>query len=190
MVAIFERARTSAVWQFFRVLVRADRVLAIMWWTFVVLRSALPAAFVLAMGATVTAVQHHHSLLWPLTEIGISFIAMQAVGPVHDALSSNLGAKVSVHLHDRLMHACARPPGLGHLEHPALADDLSAARDLDLGLTCPSIIVSMPHIGSGFALFGGGVAQALLLFGGGVAQALLLFGGGVAQALLLFGYRC
>ena len=63
------------------------------------------------------------------------------------------------------MRACVGPPGLGHLESPALADDLSAARDFDLGLTGPNIIVSMPHIGSGFAQFGGGVAQLLLLFG-------------------------
>ncbi len=129
------------------------------------LRSTLPALFVVAMGVTVAAVQHNDSLALPLTAIGVTFIAMQAVGPIHDALSSNLGAKVSVHLHDRLMLACVGPPGLGHLESPELADELSSARDFDLGLAGPSIIVAMPNIGGGFAQFGGGVAQALLLFG-------------------------
>jgi ATP-binding cassette subfamily B protein len=161
---MISRMRSAPVWQFFGVLARADRRLAIAWWALVALRSALPALFVVAMGVTVSAVQHHDSLALPLTAIGVTFIAMQAVGPVHDALSSNLGAKVSVYLHDRLMLACVGPPGLGHLEDPELADELSSAREFDLGLTGPSIIVSMPNIGGGFAQFGGGVAQVLLLF--------------------------
>jgi ATP-binding cassette, subfamily B, bacterial len=161
---MISRMRSAPVWQFFGVLARADRRLAIAWWALVALRSALPALFVVAMGVTVSAVQHHDSLALPLTAIGVTFIAMQAVGPVHDALSSNLGAKVSVYLHDRLMLACVGPPGLGHLENPELADELSSAREFDLGLTGPGIIVSMPNIGGGFAQFGGGVAQVLLLF--------------------------
>ncbi len=161
---MISRIRNAPVWQFFGVLARSDRRLAIAWWALIVLRSALPAVFVVAMGATVSAVQRHDSLALPLAAIGVAFIAMQAVGPIHDALSSNLGAKVSVYLHDRLMLACVGPPGLGHLENPELADELSSAREFDLGLTGPSIIVSMPNIGGGFAQFGGGVAQVLLLF--------------------------
>ena len=34
-----------------------------------------------------------------------------------------------------------------------------------MGLTGPNMTVSMPNIGGGFAMFAGGVAQALLLFG-------------------------
>jgi ABC-type multidrug transport system fused ATPase/permease subunit len=152
------------VWRFFGVLYRADRPLAIVWWTLVVLRAVLPAVFVIAMGATVSAVQHGDSLVWPLVAIGVSFIGSQAVGPMHDALSSNLGAQASTYLHDQLMDACVGPAGLGHLENPALADELSAARDFDLGLAGPSLIVSMPNIGGGFAQFGGGLAQVVLLF--------------------------
>jgi ABC-type transport system involved in cytochrome bd biosynthesis fused ATPase/permease subunit len=152
------------VWQFFGVLLRADRPLAIVWWALVVLRAMLPAVFVIAMGATVSAVQHGDSLVWPLTAIAVSFIGSQAVGPMHDALSSNLGARVSTYLHDQLMYACVGPAGLGHLENPELADELSAARDFDLGLAGPSLIISMPNIGGGFAQFGGGLAQVALLF--------------------------
>ncbi len=161
---MISRIRSAPVAQFFGLLARADRRLAIAWWGLVALRSALPALFVVAMGVTVSAVQQHDSLALPLTAIGVTFVAMQAVGPVHDALSSNLGAKVSVYLHDRLMLACVGPPGLGHLENPELADELSSAREFDLGLTGPSIVVSMPNIGGGFAQFGGGIAQVLLLF--------------------------
>ena len=145
-------------------LLRADRPLAIVWWILVVLRAVLPAVFVIAMGATVSAVQHGESLVWPLVAIGVSFIGSQAVGPMHDALSSNLGAQMSTYLHDQLMYACVGPAGLGHLENPDLADELSAARDFDLGLAGPSLIVAMPAIGGGFAQFGGGVAQVVLLF--------------------------
>ena len=117
------------------------------------------------MGVLVAAVQHGDSLAAPLTVIGVTFIALQALGPVHDALSANLGAVGSSWLHDRLLHACVGPPGLAHLEQPDLADDLASARDFDMGLTGPNMTVSMPNIGGGFAMFAGGVAQALLLFG-------------------------
>jgi ABC-type multidrug transport system fused ATPase/permease subunit len=117
------------------------------------------------MGVLVAAVQHDDSLAAPLTAIGATFIALQALGPVHDALSANLGAVASSWLHDRLLHSCVGPPGLAHLEQPDLADDLASARDFDMGLTGPNMTVSMPNIGGGFAMFAGGVAQALLLFG-------------------------
>ena len=68
-------------------------------------------------------------------------------------------------LHDRLLDACNGAPGLAHLETPELADQLSAARDFDLGLTGPNLRAAMPQIGGGFAALAGGGAQALLLFG-------------------------
>jgi ATP-binding cassette, subfamily B, bacterial len=162
---VIARFRQHAIVRLFGVLFRADRLLAFGWWAMIVLRSLVPAGFVVAMGLTVSAVQHGDSLTLPLTAIGITFLVQQAAGPIHDAMSSNLGSKVSVYMHDRLMLACVAPPGLGHLESPALADDLSAARDFDLGLTGPNIIVSMPMIGNGFVQFGGGIAMLLLLFG-------------------------
>jgi ATP-binding cassette, subfamily B, bacterial len=159
------RFRQSAEWRLFRAFFSASPRLAIVWWSLVVLRGMLPAAFVVAMGVLVSAVQHGHSLALPLTLIGVVFIALQALGPVHDAVSSNLGAQLSAWLHDQLMHACVGPPGLGHLERSDLADDLSAAREFDLGISGPGLIVSMPNIGGGFASFAGGIAQAVLLFG-------------------------
>ena len=52
-----ERFNQSEVWKFFGVLPRANRRLATAWWTLLVLDGALPAAFVVAMGALVRAVQ-------------------------------------------------------------------------------------------------------------------------------------
>ena len=157
--------RASAEWQLGSVLRAASPHLSIAWWVLVAVRGALPAVFAIAMGVLVTAVQHGHALGAPLALVGMTFVAMQALGPVHDALSANLGALASSWLHDRLLDACVRPPGLAHLERPDLADELAVARDFDLGLSGPNMTVSMPNIGGGFALLAGGAAQALLLFG-------------------------
>ena len=56
------RLRARKEWQFFAVLPKADRTLAIGWWTAVVLRGVLPAVFAIAMGVLVSAVQHGESL--------------------------------------------------------------------------------------------------------------------------------
>ncbi len=160
-----KRLRESAEWRLGGALYAANPRLTIAWWVLVVVRGLLPAAFVITMGVLVTAVEHGDSLAVPLAVIGVTFIAMQSLGPVHDALSANLGAVGSSWLHDRLLHSCVGPPGLAHLEEPALADELATARDFDIGLSGPNMTVSMPNIGGGFAMFAGGVAQALLLFG-------------------------
>jgi ABC-type multidrug transport system fused ATPase/permease subunit len=159
------RLRRSAEWRLGGVLYAASPRLTVAWWALVVLRGALPAVFAVAMGVLVSSVEHGDPLTAPLAAIGVTFIAMQALGPIHDALSANLGAIASSWLHDRLLHACVAPPGLAHLEQPELADELASARDFDMGLTGPNMTVSMPNIGGGFAMFAGGVTQALLLFG-------------------------
>lgn len=156
--------RDSAEWRFFRVLARANRRLATAWWVLVAFRGVLPAVFAVAMGALVTAVNDGDPLGLPLAAIGVTFVAMQAVGPLHDAVSSNLGAQATAWLNDRLLDACAGPPGLAHLEQPDLADELGAARDFEFGMAGPNIATSTPNIGAGFASFAGGVAQAALLF--------------------------
>ena len=159
------RVRESPVWQLFSVMHRAAPGAAVLWWALIVLRGVLPAAFALSMGVLVDAVQNGASLAPGLTLVGLVFVAMQSLGPVHDAVSSNLGAMTSSWLHDRLLDACITPPGLAHLEDSDLADELSTARDFDIGLTGPSMTYSMPNIGGGLASFAGGLAQALLLFG-------------------------
>jgi ABC-type multidrug transport system fused ATPase/permease subunit len=162
---VLARLRRWDVWRLFGVLWRANRALAFWWWTLILLRSLLPAVFVIAMGVTISAVQHGDSLAAPLAVLGVTFVVMESIGPLHDSLSANLGARASHYLHKVLMDACVQPLGLGHLENPALADKLSAAREFDLGLTGPSIVVAMPNVTGGFVQFGGGLAQLLVLFG-------------------------
>ena len=158
------RLRKSAEWRLFGVMFEASAGLTVAWWALVVLRGVLPAAFAVSMGVLVGSVQDGDALGGPLAAMGVTFVLMQAIGPLHEALSTNLGAQVTAWLNDRLLRACSEPDGLAHLEQPSLADELGSAREFEFGMAGPNITVSMPNIGSGFASFAGGLASALLLF--------------------------
>jgi len=152
-------------WKFFAVLPKADPVLAAAWWTVLLLRGILPAVFAIAMGVLVGAVQHGQPLAGPLALAGATFVALQVLSPLHQAISSNLGDRTAAWLYDRLTEACVRPPGMGHLENPKLAIDLTVARDFDLGMTGPPLSISMEFIANGMVEMVGGVACALILAG-------------------------
>ncbi|HEX6872434.1 MAG TPA: ABC transporter ATP-binding protein, partial [Micromonosporaceae bacterium] len=121
--------RQRQEWMFFRSLYRGDRPLALAWWLLVVLRGLLPAAFAVTMGMLIGAVSGGRALTDPLIAVGVVFIAMQVLAPVHQAVSANLGDRTAAWLYDQLTEACVRPPGLAHLEDAELAKDLAAARD-------------------------------------------------------------
>jgi ATP-binding cassette, subfamily B, bacterial len=150
-------------WKFFAVLPQADPRLAAAWWTVLLLRGILPAAFAIAMGVLVGAVQHGHRLAGPLAFAGAIFVLLQVLSPIHQALSANLGDRTAAWLYDRLTEACVRPPGIGHLEDPTLTSDLTVARDFDLGMTGPPLSISMDFIAAGMVEMTGGVASAVIL---------------------------
>jgi ATP-binding cassette subfamily B protein len=150
-------------WKFFAVLPKAAPVLAVAWWTVLLLRGALPAAFAIAMGVLVGAVQRGQSLFGPLAFAGAIFVLLQVLSPIHQALSANLGDRTAAWLYDRLTEACVRPPGIGHLEDPTLTADLTVARDFDLGMTGPPLSISMDFIAGGLVEMIGGIASALVL---------------------------
>jgi ATP-binding cassette subfamily B protein len=150
-------------WKFFGALTKADPGLAAAWWTALLLRGILPAAFAIAMGVLVGAVQRGDPLAGPLAFAGAIFVALQVLNPIHLAVSANLGDRTAAWLYDRLTEACVRPPGMGHLEDPALTSDLTVARDFDLGMTGPPLSISMDFIATGMVEMIGGVACALIL---------------------------
>jgi ATP-binding cassette subfamily B protein len=150
-------------WKFFAVLPKADPVLAAAWWTVLLLRGVLPAAFAIAMGLLVGAVERGYPLVGPLTIAGAIFVLLQVLSPIHQALSANLGDRTAAWLYDRLTEACVRPPGIGHLEDPTLTADLTVARDFDLGMTGPPLSISMDFIAGGLVEMIGGIASALIL---------------------------
>ena len=150
-------------WKLFSVLPKADRTLAAGWWAILLLRGVLPAAFAIAMGALVAAVQRGHPLAGPLAFVGTIFVLLQVLSPIHQAVSANLGDRTAAWLYDRLTEACVRPPGMGHLEDPMLTSDLTVARDFDLGMTGPPLSISMDFIASGMVEMIGGFASAVIL---------------------------
>ncbi|HEX5067240.1 MAG TPA: ABC transporter ATP-binding protein [Myxococcota bacterium] len=153
----------SNEWKFARALPRADRGLAIAWWSVLVLRGLLPAGFAVAMGQLVGAVQRGEPLVAPLTGMGVVFVLLQVLAPIHQALGQNLGSRTAAWLYDQLAIASVRPPGMGHLENPELANDLGMARDFDLGITGPPMSISMDFIAGGLVEAVGGLASAAVL---------------------------
>jgi ABC-type multidrug transport system fused ATPase/permease subunit len=158
-----EGLRGRNEWKFFAVLPRADRPLAILWWIVLLLRGVLPAFFAVAMGALVAAVGSGFGLAPALAFTGTVFIALSILSPIHQALSANLGDRTAAWLYDRLTEASVRPPGMGHLEDPKLASDLTVARDFDLGMTGPPLSISMDFIAGGLVEMLGGLSCAVLL---------------------------
>ena len=172
-------------WKFFAVLPKAAPGLAAGWWTVLMLRGILPAAFAIAMGVLVGAVQRGHSLTEPLAFAGGIFVLLQVLSPIHQALSANLGDRTAAWLYDRLTEACVRPPGIGHLEDPTLTADLTVARDFDLGMTGPPLSISMDFIANGLVEMIGGIASAVILLRYAWWAPLLLAGAWLATHWLL-----
>ena len=158
------KLRHRQEWRFFGVLPRAAPRLAAAWWFVLVLRGLLPAAFAIAMGVLVAAVDKGSNLTGPLAAVGVVFVLLQVLNPIHTAMSANLGDRTAAWLYDRLTDACITPPGMGHLEDPALAADLTAARQFDLGMTGPPLSISMDFIAGGLVEMIGGLASAAILF--------------------------
>ncbi|MBA2560842.1 MAG: ABC transporter ATP-binding protein [Propionibacteriales bacterium] len=157
--------RHRAEWQFFRSLTGADRRLATFWWAVLFARGILPAVFAITMGALVGAVQGGRTLTAPLVAMGIAFVLMQVLTPLHEALSVILGGRLSAWLNDELATSCVEPPGIGHLEDPELTNDLVTARDFDLGMTGPPMYLNVGFIASGLVEMVSGIAAATVLFG-------------------------
>jgi ATP-binding cassette subfamily B protein len=171
------RLRERPEWKFFAVLPRADGGLALAWWTVLLLRGLLPAGFAIAMGRLVGAVQRDEGLAAPLTLVGVVFVLLQVLHPIHQALSCDLGSRVAAWLYDRLTEACVRPAGMGHLEDPGLAGDLTVAREFDAGMTGPPMHINIEFIASGLVLFVSGLSSAVVLFAYAWWAPFLLAGG-------------
>jgi ABC-type multidrug transport system fused ATPase/permease subunit len=162
---MIDRLRNRPEWQFFAVLPQADPALAGLWWLLLLVRGALPAVFAIAMGWVVGAVQHGSALTAPLTLMGTTFILLQVLTPVHQAVSANLGSRVAAWLNDALARACVEPPGIGHLEDPELTEDLTVAREFDRGQTGPPMYMNVDFVAGSVVELVGGVASAVVLFG-------------------------
>jgi ATP-binding cassette, subfamily B, bacterial len=182
---MIEGLRARKEWQFFGVLPRADRMLAAVWWVVLVLRGVLPALFAIVIGLFVGAVQRGESLVGPMVLLGVVFMTLQVLPPIHQVVGANLGNRTAAWLYDQLTFACVKPPGMGHLEDPKLTSDLTMARDFDLGITGPPLFISMDFIASGLVEMIAGLASAIVLAGYAWWAPLVLAGAWLATHWLL-----
>jgi ATP-binding cassette, subfamily B, bacterial len=150
---------------FFRSLHRAAPALSTAWWAVLVARGVMPVALAIASGILVGAVEKGSSLAGPLALVGVLFVLFQVLTPLHQAIGSNLGNLTGAWLNDRLIAAATAPPGIAHLERPALASDLSMARDFDLGITGPPLSIAMGFISGGLVGMVAGLTSAVVLAG-------------------------
>ena len=182
---MWRRLQARAEWRFFAVLPKADLRLAIAWWGVLAVRGLLPAGFAVATGLTVGAVEQSTSLIGPLLATGLVFVAMQVVTPLHTAISLNLGNAVSTYLNERLITSCVTPPGIGHLEDPELAEDLTVAREFDRGQTGPPMSLNVDFVADGLVGLVVGASSAVVLVGyGWWAPVVLLVAWGSTHWLL------
>jgi ATP-binding cassette, subfamily B, bacterial len=182
---VLQKLTARDEWKFFGVLPRADRPLALAWWLVLILRGLLPALFAIAMGALIGAVQRGHSLVPALSLVGVVFVLLQVLAPLHQTLSANLGDRTAAWLYDTLTRATVTPPGMGHLENPELTNDLAMARDFDLGISGPPLDVSLDFIAGGLVEMIGGLASAVVLAFYAWWAALLLAGAWLGTHWLL-----
>jgi ABC-type multidrug transport system fused ATPase/permease subunit len=101
----------------------------------------------------------------PLLAFGVAFVLSQVGPPVHQVVGALAGYRFSSVLNDRLMAVTLGPDGIGHLERGDLTNDLTTARDFDLGWTAPPMFLNMDFIAQGLVLLLGGIVSALVLFG-------------------------
>ena len=180
-----ERLRARPEWKFLAILPRANPFLAAVWWTALIVRSLLPALFAIAMGVLVGAVEAGGDLVWPLAGVGTVFVLLQVLPPLHLAAGQNLGSTAAAWLYDELTVACVEPPGIGHLEDPELAGDLTMARDFDLGISGPPLAISMDFIAGGLVELLAGLTAVAILFAYAWWAPLLLGGAWLATHWLL-----
>jgi 1,4-dihydroxy-2-naphthoate octaprenyltransferase len=105
-LSAIRRLRARQELQLAAALKHADPRMATGWWSLLALRGLLPAAFSIATGVLVAAVQHHQNLGVALAVVGVLFILLQVLGPLHTALSANLGDRTAAWLYDELTGAC------------------------------------------------------------------------------------
>ncbi|WP_198047460.1 ABC transporter ATP-binding protein [Kutzneria sp. 744] len=143
---------------FVKALWRSHAGLTVAWWILLVAQAVLPAAFAYETGRLI-GTQEPAALLG----LGVVFLLMQVLAPVHGQVSTNLGDRLSSRLQDRLISAATGPPGIAHLESTALAGELAVARDFDQGVSGPPLALSMGMIAGSLVEALAGVGQAILL---------------------------
>jgi ATP-binding cassette, subfamily B, bacterial len=163
--AVLAGLRARPATRFFAFLTRSVPGFAVAWWLLLIVRALVPAGLAVSTGLLVGRVHDGASLRGPLLAFGVVFVVSQVGPPVHQVVGALLGHHLSSVLNDRLMATTLGPDGVGHLERGDLTNDLTTARDFDLGWTGPPMFMNMDFIAQGLVTLLGGIASALVLVG-------------------------
>jgi ATP-binding cassette, subfamily B, bacterial len=96
---------------------------------------ALVPAFMLSSGALVDAIRAGHGTARPLAAVTAVFLVGRLLEPLREQLAFALFRHVDESLTQRLMRVMSRPPGLGHVESPAVLDRVRQAQGVLTGIT-------------------------------------------------------
>jgi ATP-binding cassette subfamily B protein len=169
-----------------RATVAVDRRLALALAATLPFQALASAGFVVAtgvlLGATPAVVadgfDSHagHRLIGGIVAVAVLVVLQEALLPVQTALAETLGRRLDARVRSRAMRAASRPPGIAHLEDPAV---LAGIRDVQA--------IGVAHYSPGDAVVGlVGTARARLAV---LAAAVLVvrFHWWIAVVLVLFG---
>ena len=121
-----------------------------------VLCGVLPIGFTLAAGATIGALKQAaaagmsspagHRLDLLLAVAVVVFVLMQALGPVRETLADSLMVRLDATLARRIMRLTSDPPGIAHLEDPAIVDRLNQAQGAIGGSTPGAAVYNLSTV--------------------------------------------
>jgi ATP-binding cassette subfamily B protein len=111
------------------------RALTAMFFSSVVVSGLLPPAFTIATGALVSAVARGDGAWRALAIVSALYLAQRLLAPLEGELGTALARRVDESLTERLMITLAEPPGLAHVEDPAMLDAIAKAQGTLVGVT-------------------------------------------------------
>ena len=101
----------------------------------VVAGGLLAPAFTIAMGALVSVVDRGESAWLALGITGALYLTQRLLAPVQQEVGAALARRVDESLTERLMVAVSGPPGLAHVEDPAVLDAIVKAQGTLVGVS-------------------------------------------------------
>jgi ATP-binding cassette, subfamily B, bacterial len=101
----------------------------------VILSGLFSPAFTIAIGALVAAVADGEGAWLALAVVGALYLFEDLLGPIQQEIGNALARRINEQLSQRLMVALSKPPGLAHIEDPAMLDAIAKAQGTLVGVT-------------------------------------------------------
>ena len=162
IVAFARRRMRSAAFRIrvLRLLPLAGPLALVLFLATLLIQALIPLGLSLATGNLVgrlpaaisrATAEGSRELLLALGLLGSLFVAARIVGPVSSVTRAYASRRIDAAVQARVMHAASAPVGIGHLENPAVMDELSHADEPvgEVVLSVPALIsASIEAIGA------------------------------------------